>query len=120
MTPVVILYDDMLEELIQTRLTRQLKTAFEEAAKREGRPASELLRLLIAEWVERMHPDLLVGLVGGELGALEGRPAQEMAPTQPVYPVLCWRCHGRIDWRLNLGPQGFCPYCGAFIDLRVK
>ena len=110
----------MLEELVQTRVSRELKAAFEEAARREGRPASEILRNLIADWVERMYPDLLRVEGGGEVRAQEARSAQETAPTQPVYPVLCWRCHGRIDWRLDLGPQGWCPYCSAFVDLRVR
>jgi hypothetical protein len=110
----------MLEELIQTRISRQLKAAFEEAARLEGRPASEVLRLLITDWVERMHPDLLQGKTGGGFRALEAELGQEIAPTQAVCPVLCWRCHGRIEWHMELGAEGYCPYCGAFIDLRVR
>lgn len=110
----------MLNELVQTRIRRQLKDAFEEAAQRERRPASEILRLLITDWMERMPPDLLKGEAGGGFRALEARAEQQTSPTQAVCPVLCWRCHGRIDWRMELGPQGFCPYCGAFIDLRVR
>jgi hypothetical protein len=109
----------MLEELVQTRISRQLKAAFEEAAQREGRPASEILRLLITDWMERMHPNLLKR-EGGGFRPLEAKAEQETSPTQAVCPVLCWRCHGRIDWRMDLGPQGFCPYCGASIDLRVR
>ena len=109
-----------LQELVQTRISRRLKAAFEEAARREGRPASEILRLLITDWVERMHPDLLEREAGGEISTLEAKVHQEMAPTRPVYPVLCWRCHGRVEWRLELGPQGWCPFCGSFIDIRVK
>jgi hypothetical protein len=110
----------MLNGLVQTRISQQLKAAFEEAAQREGRPASEILRLLITEWMERMHPDLVRRKTTGEFVPLEAKTEQETAPTQPVYPVLCWRCHGQIDWRIELGPQGYCPYCGAFIDLRVR
>jgi len=115
----VILRDDMLNELVQTRISRQLKAAFEAAAQREGRPASEILRLLIAEWMERLHSDLLKGEKGG-FKTLEAGSEQGTAPTQAVSPVMCWRCHGRIDWRMELGPQGYCPHCGAFIDLRVR
>ena len=110
----------MLNELVQTRISRQLKAAFEGAAQREGRPASEILRLLITEWMERMHPNLLKGEADGGFRPLEAMPEQGTAPTQAVSPVLCWRCHGRIDWRMELGPQGYCPHCGAFIDLRVR
>jgi len=109
----------MLNELVQTRISRQLKAAFEEAAQREGRPASEILRQLITDWMERMHPDLLKGETGG-FRPLEAGLEQQTAPTQAVSPVMCWRWHGRIDWRMELGPQGYCPHCGAFIDLRVK
>jgi len=116
----VILDDDMLEGLVQTRISRQLKAAFEKAANREGRPASEILRLLITDWMERMHPDLLKEKGGGGFRPLEAKAEQATSPTQAVSPVLCWRCHGRIDWRMELGPQGYCPHCGAFIDLRVR
>ena len=110
----------MLDELVQTRISRQLKAGFEEAAQREGRPASEILRLLITEWMERLHPDLLRGEADGENRPLEAISGQGTVPTQAVCPVLCWRCHGRIGWRMELGPQGYCPQCGAFIDLRVR
>lgn len=110
----------MLNELVQTRISRQLKAAFEEAAQREGRPASEILRLLITDWMERMYPDLLKGEAGGGFKPLEVGAQQQTAPTQAVSPVMCWRCHGRIHWRMELGPQGYCPHCGAFIDLRVR
>jgi len=110
----------MLNQLVQTRISRQLKVAFEEAAQREGRPASEILRLLITDWVERMHPDLLKKEAGGGFKPLEAGMEQQTTPKQAVAPVMCWRCHGRIDWRMELGPQGYCPHCGAFIDLRVR
>lgn len=110
----------MLEELVQTRISRQFKAAFEKAAQQDGRPASEILRLLITDWVERMHPDLLRGEAGGGLRALEAKSEQRTASTESIYPVLCWRCHGQIDWHMELGPTGWCPYCGAFIDLRVR
>ena len=109
----------MLNQLVQTRISPQLKEAFEEAAQREGSPASEILRLLITEWVERRHPDLLKEEAGG-FRPMESGSEQQTAPTQAIAPVMCWRCHGRIDWRMELGPQGYCPYCGAFIDLRVR
>jgi len=110
----------MLNELVQTRISRQLKAAFEEAAQREGRPASEILRLLITDWMERMYPDLLKAEASGGFKPMEAGSEQHTVPTQAISPVMCWRCHGRIDWRMELGPQGYCPYCGAFIDLRVR
>jgi hypothetical protein len=116
----VILKDDMLDELVQTRISRQLKAGFEAAAQREGLPASEILRLLITEWMQRMHPELLKEEGGGGFRVPEASAEQETSPTQAVCKVLCWHCHGWIEWRMELGPQGFCPYCGAFIDLRVR
>ena len=97
-----------------------LRRKKEHAESGTKRPASEILRLLITDWVERMHPDLLKKEAGGGFKALEERMEQQTIPTQAVVPVMCWRCHGRIDWRMELGPQGYCPYCGAFIDLRVR
>ena len=110
----------MLNQLVQTRISQQLKVAFEEAAQREGRPASEILRLLITEWMERLHPDLLKGKASGGFKPLEEGTEQQTVPTQAIAPVMCWCCHGRIDWRMELGPQGYCPYCGSFIDLRIR
>ena len=111
---------DMLEEIIQTRVSQQVKAALEEAARREGRSPSEILRLLVTDWLQRSHPGLLERGTGGGVRAMEANPVQTIAPTQPVYPVLCWRCRGWINWRVDLGPQGWCPYCSAFIDIRVK
>jgi len=37
-----------------------------------------------------------------------------------VYLVNCWRCGGQISWRLDLGTQGGCPYCGALMKLVSK
>ena len=44
---------------------------------------------------------------------------QEVSPGPPVYLVNCWRCGGQIAWRLDLGPQGGCPYCGVWLQLVV-
>ena len=40
-------------------------------------------------------------------------------PGPPVYLVSCWHCGGQIAWRLDLGPRGGCPYCGAWLQLKV-
>jgi hypothetical protein len=45
--------------------------------------------------------------------------AQDVNPGPPVYLVNCYRCGGQIAWRLDLGPRGGCPYCGAWLQLTV-
>jgi hypothetical protein len=42
---------------------------------------------------------------------------QDVNPGPPVYLVNCYRCGGQIAWRLDLGPRGGCPYCGAWLRL---
>ncbi len=44
---------------------------------------------------------------------------QEINPGPPVYLVSCRHCGGQIAWRLDLGPRGGCPYCGAWLQLTV-
>jgi hypothetical protein len=53
--------------------------------------------------------------------AEEVQPAeiQSVIPGPEVYLVNCWRCGGQIAWRLNLGRQGACPYCGAWLQLVI-
>jgi hypothetical protein len=45
---------------------------------------------------------------------------QNVDPGPQVYLIKCWRCHGQIAWRLELGPRGGCPYCGAWIQLTPR
>lgn len=51
--------------------------------------------------------------------AEEARPVemQSVIPGPQVYLVNCSRCGGQIAWRLDLGPRGVCPYCGAWLQL---
>jgi len=44
---------------------------------------------------------------------------QSVNPGPQVYLVNCWRCGGQLAWRLDLGPQGGCPYCGAWLRLII-
>ncbi len=44
---------------------------------------------------------------------------QDVNPGPPVYLVNCRHCGGQIAWRLDLGPRGGCPYCGAWLQLTV-
>ena len=44
---------------------------------------------------------------------------QSVSPGPQVYLVNCWRCGGQIAWKLDLGPQGSCPYCGAWLQLVI-
>ena len=55
-----------------------------------------------------------------EMPAIEEAQSVEMKDVTPgpqVYLVNCWRCGGQIAWRLDLGPRGGCPYCGAWLQL---
>ena len=54
--------------------------------------------------------------------AEEAQPAEmrDVNPGPPVYLVNCYRCGGQIAWRLDLGPQGGCPYCGAWLQLVTR
>ena len=45
---------------------------------------------------------------------------QDVNPGPPVYLINCWRCSGQIAWRVDLGTQGGCPYCGAWLQLVRK
>lgn len=53
--------------------------------------------------------------------AEEAQPVQtqDVNPGPPVYLVSCWHCGGQIAWRLDLGSRGGCPYCGAWLQLKV-
>ena len=53
--------------------------------------------------------------------AEEAQPVEmrNVSPGPQVYLVNCWRCGGQISWRLDLGPRGGCPYCGAWLQLTV-
>ena len=44
---------------------------------------------------------------------------QDVNPGPPVYLVSCRHCGGQIAWRLDMGPRGGCPYCGAWLQLTV-
>lgn len=66
--------------------------------------------------------------VKGVVRATEAPAAEEIQPVQmqdinpgpPVYLVNCQRCGGQIAWRLDLGPRGGCPYCGAWLQLNIQ
>lgn len=57
------------------------------------------------------------GRVGAAARDISQGAAQATAPSVSVVPVQCWACLGTINWRLDLGPVGFCPACGALIHL---
>lgn len=113
-----ILVLHMLQQLVQVRVSTEFKERLEEEARREGRPATEIVRQLIIDWLKAHYPDL-GPREEGTVAVQEVRQAQDASPTAPVYPVLCWACRQGINWRVDLGPQGYCPHCGAFIDVRT-
>ena len=101
------------------RVTADFKERLEEAARQEGRPASEIVRQLIVDWLRAHYADLAPG-EGGPVRVQEVSRREEPQAVSSHLPVLCWACHQRIDWRVDLGPQGYCPRCGAFIDVRMS
>ena len=85
--------------------------------------AGEFIRILAARYlaeVGRQPPS--GGGSSGLIAAQEARTIQPGAvtPGPPVHLVGCWRCGGQIAWRLDLGPQGGCPYCGAWLQLVTR
>jgi len=103
----------MADEIVQIRISRQIKAAFEKAVKKEGRSSSEILGLLVTDWIERMYPDLLKPEAGDRLKAPKAESEQGLKPSGAVHKVVCWRCHGLIDWCAEQGPQCRCPHCGT-------
>ena len=108
------------------RIGREEKAALERARevweRKAGRRvgAGEFVQILAQRYLsesERTAPE------GAEpvapVGAQGIRPAQalEVAQGPQVSLVQCARCGGQIGWRLDLGTQGFCPHCGALLQL---
>ena len=100
-------------ELFQVRINSQIKTAFDKAVKKEGRSSSAILQLLITNWLEGTHPDLLKQESSGQLKAPKAKSERGIQPSKVVYPVVCWRCQSQIDWCVEEGPQCRCSNCGA-------
>jgi len=85
--------------------------------------AGEFIRVLAARYlaeVGRQPPPS--GGSSGLIAAQQAKPIQPGAvvPGPQVYLVSCYRCGGQIAWRLDLGPQGGCPYCGAWLQLVTR
>lgn len=84
--------------------------------------AGEFVRVLAARYLAELGklppPEKETS---GLVAAQEVKPAnaQAVPPGPPVYLVICWRCGGKIAWRMDLGIQGSCPYCGALIRLMI-
>ncbi len=76
------------------------------------------VRLLAARYLaEAGKPPRLVKQSTGLIAAQEIKATEaEAVPLgPPIHLVTCCRCGGQIAWRLDLGPQGACPYCGALL-----
>lgn len=54
---------------------------------------------------------------GATAEPVEQRELNNVDPGPEVYLVTCCRCGGQIAWRTDLGPQGGCPYCNAWLQL---
>jgi len=84
--------------------------------------AGEFIRILAARYLaEAGRQPSSAGQGGNLIAAQEARPIQPGAvtPGPQVYLVNCWRCNGQIGWRMDLGLQGVCPYCGAWLHLVI-
>jgi len=82
--------------------------------------AGEFVRLLAARYlVESGKPPPLVKRGIGLVAAQEAKVSEaEAVPSGPqVHLVTCCRCGGQIGWRLDLGHEGTCPYCGTLLRL---
>jgi len=82
--------------------------------------AGEFIRILAARYLAELGRQLpSASRSGGLIAAQEAKAIEPGAvtPGPPVYLVNCYRCGGQIAWRLDLGSQGGCPYCGAWLRL---
>lgn len=117
----------MAEEDTTMRISRAEKQVFDTARniweEQNGRriSAGEFVRLLAARYLNEVgKPPPFTGATGPV--AIQGvRPleAETVSPGPQVYLVTCCRCGGQIAWRMDLGIQGRCPYCGVTLRLRI-
>lgn len=118
----------MSNEDTTVRISREAKQALDVARniweEQNGRriSAGEFIHILAARCLAEAgrHPPS-AGQGGNLIAVQEARPIQPGAvtPGPQVYLVNCWCCGGQIAWRLDLGPQGACPYCGAWLQLII-
>ena len=118
----------MSEEDTTVRISRVEKQTLDAARniweEKNGRriSAGEFIRILAARYLAEARRQPPSADQGGNLIAVQGvRPIQSGAvtPGPQVYLVNCWRCGGQIGWRMGLGLQGACPYCGAWLQLVI-
>jgi hypothetical protein len=87
--------------------------------------AGEFVRFLAEYYLKGLEKE-----AKGEKSATGSRlvPLQEMKPAQPqvvapgpqVSLVTCVGCGKQIGWRVDLGPDGYCPHCGIYLRLMGK
>ncbi len=108
------------------RISREEKAALERARdvweRKAGRRvgAGEFVRILAERYLAEAERETSEGAEPvAPVGAQGIRPAQalEVAQGPQASLVRCARCGGQIGWRLDLGSQGFCPHCGALLQL---
>lgn len=116
----------MSEEDTTLRISREEKKILDTARnfweeQNSSRISSgEFVRFLAARYLAEIgKPPPLVEQGLGLVAAQEIKAAKAGAvpPGPQVYLVTCYRCGGQIGWRLDLGPEGTCPYCGVLLRL---
>lgn len=117
----------MSEEDTTVRISREEKNVLDAARNAwedyngQRISAGEFVRVLAARYLAEVGKPPPERGNNGLIATLEARAAepQVVSPGPPVYLVTCWRCGGKIAWRMDLGIQGGCPYCGALIRLML-
>jgi len=87
--------------------------------------AGEFVRFLAEHYLKGLEKETRreKAAAGSRLVALQemklAQP-QAVAPGPQVSLVTCVRCGGQIGWRVDLGPDGYCPHCGIYLRLMGK
>lgn len=83
--------------------------------------AGEFVRFLAQHYLRETGAESGQEMPGsaGLVAAQEVKPAQPqlVSPGPQVLLVTCVRCGGHIGWRVDLGSDGYCPYCGVYLRL---
>jgi len=118
----------MVEEDTTIRISKEEKQVLDMARalwqRQVGRAITtgEFVHFLAERYVSEVGVQAKSGKpppASGFVAAQEIRPAQpqEVSPGPQVFLVSCARCGGNIGWNVQLGSEGFCPYCGVYLRM---